>query len=138
LVAFGEQLTLTQDDIHVRGHAIELRLTAQDPDQGLRPSPGRLKQWRPTPIGGVRWDTHMFEGYLFPPYYDALMAKIIAYGPDRRVALERATEAIKRLKVAGPVTNRILLERLLDHSAVTENTMTTRWLEEQFAAGVLP
>ena len=118
--------------------ALPLRLTAQDPDQGLRPSPGRLKQWRPTPIGGVRWDTHMFEGYLFPPYYDALMAKIIAYGPDRRVALERATEAIKRLKVAGPVTNRILLERLLDHSAVTENTMTTRWLEEQFAAGVLP
>jgi len=136
LVAFGEPLRLAQSDIRLEGHAIELRLTAQDPNNGLKPAPGRLSKWRPPPIGGVRWDTHMYEGYLFPPYYDALMAKIIAYGQDRPTALARAGNAIARLEVEGPTTNATLLQELLVNKAIIENTVTTQWLEEHFAGSV--
>lgn len=138
LVAFGGELPFTQEQIRLEGHAIELRLTAQDPDNGLRPTPGRLSRWRPSPVGGVRLDTHLYEGYLFPPYYDALMAKIIATGTDRGAALALAVRAIDRLEVEGPITNRSLLASLLAHPDVVANTITTRWLEEQFAEGRLP
>ncbi|MCW5721084.1 MAG: ATP-grasp domain-containing protein [Devosia sp.] len=138
LVAFGSALPFTQADIKLEGHAIELRLTAQDPDNGLRPTPGRLTRWRPSPIGGVRLDTHLYEGYLFPPYYDALMAKVIATGADRETALALAARAIDRLEVEGLITNRTLLARLLAHPDVVANTITTRWLEEEFAEGRLP
>lgn len=137
-IAYGEPLAIRQDDVAVRGHAIEVRLTAQDPANGLRPSPGRLQAWRPAPVGGVRYDTHMYEGYLFPPYYDALMAKIIAHGDDRAAALDRAREAVRRLQVSGPVTTVALLTRLLDDPAIDGNRVTTRWLEEQFEAGAYP
>ena len=138
LVAFGEALPFTQDDITITGHAVELRLTAQDPAHDLRPTPGRLTRWRPAPLGGVRLDSHMYEGYLFPPYYDALMAKFIACADTREAALRLAGMAIARLDVAGPVTNRTLLARLLAHPDMQANTITTRWLEEQFAQGALP
>lgn len=138
LVAFGGTLPFRQQDIRLEGHAIELRLTAQDPKQGLRPTPGRVKRWRPAPIGGVRVDTHLYEGYLFPPYYDALMAKIIATGANRDAALALATRAIARLEVEGPATNRDLLASLLAHPDVVANTITTRWLEEKFDEGSLP
>jgi acetyl-CoA carboxylase biotin carboxylase subunit len=138
LVALGEPLALSQADIRLTGHAVELRLTAQDPANGLRPSPGRLTRWRPPAIGGVRWDSHMYEGYLFPPYYDALMAKIIAYGDTRKAALARASEALKRLVVEGPTSNASLLQKLLTTKTVIENSVTTLWLEDQFAQKVMP
>jgi len=131
LVALGERLTLRQSDVRADGHAIEVRLTAQDPAAGLRPSPGRLTRWRPPALGGVRWDTHLYEGYLFPPYYDALMAKVIAFGADRAQALSRLRSALARLEVEGPVTNLPLLRRLLDHPDVISNRVTTRWLEQR-------
>lgn len=133
LVAFGEPLRLRQEDVRVDGHAVELRLTAQDPGQSLRPSPGRLTHWRPSPVGGVRWDTHMYEGYLFPPYYDALMAKVIAHGADRDAALARARAAISGLQVRGCTTNQTLLQALLDTPEIIHGTVTTRWLEDRFA-----
>jgi len=133
LVAFGEPLRLRQDDVRVDGHAVELRLTAQDPAHGLRPSPGRLTHWRPSPVGGVRWDTHMYEGYLFPPYYDALMAKVITHGADRQAALARARAAIAGLEVRGCTTNQALLQELLDTPEIIHDSVTTRWLEDRFA-----
>ncbi len=133
LVAFGEPLRLRQHDVVLDGHAIELRITAQDPSQQLRPSPGRLTRWRPTPLGGVRWDTHLYEGYLFPPYYDALMAKVIAHGSDRTAALERLRLTLQRVDIEGPVTNVPLLQRLLEAPDVVDNSVTTRWLEVALA-----
>ena len=137
LAAFGEPLELRQRDVAVRGHAIEARLTAQDPDNGLRPSPGRLTRWRPAPLGGVRWDTHMYEGYLFPPYYDALMAKVIAHGADRVTALSHLRAALAGLEVAGPTTSLPLLRRLLDAPAIVGNTVTTHWLDDTLASEAL-
>lgn len=138
LVAFGGELPFVQEDVRFEGHAIELRLTAQDPTHALRPTPGRVSRWRPAPIGGMRLDTHLYEGYLFPPYYDALMAKVIVTGNDRNAALALAARAIDRLEIEGPVTNRSLLARLLAHPDLVANTITTRWLEEEFAGGRLP
>jgi len=134
LVALGEPLVLHQSDVRADGHAIEVRLTAQDPAAGMRPSPGRLTRWRPPALGGVRWDTHVYEGYLFPPYYDALMAKVIAFGADRAQALSRLRSALARLEVQGPVTNLPLLRQLLDHPDVIANHVTTRWLEQRLGA----
>lgn len=133
LVAFGEPLGVCQEQVRVDGHAIEARLTAQDPAHGMRPAPGRLTRWRPPPVGGVRWDTHMFEGYLFPPYYDALMAKVVAHGPDRASALQRLRVALTGLEVEGPMTTRSLLLELLDTPQIVDDTVTTRWLEDRFA-----
>jgi acetyl-CoA carboxylase biotin carboxylase subunit len=133
LVAFGEPLRLRQQDVVLDGHAIELRITAQDPSHQLRPSPGRLTKWRPSPLGGVRWDTHLYEGYLFPPYYDALMAKVIAHGSDRAAALDRLSLTLQRLEIEGPVTNVPLLQRLLKAPDVVNNSVTTRWLEVALA-----
>ena len=133
LVAFGEPLELRQEDVTVDGHAIEVRLTAQDTTQGLRPSPGQLTRWRPAPVGGVRWDTHMYEGYHFPPYYDALMAKVIAHGADRSSALSRLRAALAGLEVAGPNTTLDLMRRLLDTPELIADSVTTRWLEDRIA-----
>ncbi|MCL2715825.1 MAG: ATP-grasp domain-containing protein [Alphaproteobacteria bacterium] len=135
LLALGEPMRLMQDDIKLEGHAVELRLTAQDPAHRLKPSPGVVRTWRPPLLGGVRWDTHIYEGYHFPPYYDALMAKIIAYGHDRATALSRATRAITELQVSGLATNAALLRHVLASPAITGNLVTTRWLEEQLAKG---
>jgi acetyl-CoA carboxylase biotin carboxylase subunit len=137
LVALGAPVSFTQEDVRVTGHAVELRLTAQDPDRGLHPSPGPLTRWRPGALGGVRWDTHMYEGYQFPPFYDALMAKIVAFGEDRDTALRRARAAIAGLKVDGLKTNAGLLARLLVHPAITENRVTTLWLEGALGQGEL-
>jgi len=134
LVAFGEPLGIQQDDVTMEGHAMELRLTAQDPSRGLHPSPGRLTRWRPPALGGVRWDTHLYEGYLFPPYYDALMAKVIAYGADRAGAIDRLRRAMAGLELQGPTTNVRLLQALLDAPAVVGNEVTTRWLEDALPA----
>lgn len=133
LVAFGEPLRLRQQDVVMSGHAVELRITAQDPASELRPSPGRVVKWRPPPLGGVRWDTHLYEGYLFPPYYDALMAKVIAHGPGRTAALDRLRLTLQRLEIEGPVTNVPLLQRLLEAPEVVNNSVTTRWLEVALA-----
>lgn len=130
LAALGDPLTFSQEDVRVDGHAIEVRLTAQDPAHGLRPTPGRLTRWRPAPVGGVRWDTHLFEGYLFPPYYDALMAKIIAHGENREAALARLRVALGQLTVQGVTTTQSLLQHLLDRDEIIANSVTTRWLEK--------
>lgn len=137
LAAFGEPLGIRQQDVVVDGHAIEVRLTAQDPAHGLRPSPGRVERWRAPPLGGVRCDTHLFDGYLFPPFYDALMAKIIAHGSDRPAALSRLRTALAALELDGPPTTLPLLRRLLETPEVVNGAVTTHWLEDRLASGAL-
>ena len=130
LAALGEPLSVTQDDIAVTGHAIECRITAQDPARGLAPTPGRVARWRPSAAGGLRLDTHIYEGYLFPPYYDALMAKQIAWGPDRDAAIERMGSALAGFEVEGLTTSLPLLRRILAHPDYRTNHVTTHWLTD--------
>jgi acetyl-CoA carboxylase biotin carboxylase subunit len=130
LVALGERLSFTQDDVRIEGHAIEARLTAQDPAQGLRPSPGPVKRWRPPVRGGLRFDSHVVEGYAFPPYYDALMGKLIAHGDDRSRAIERLRAGLAEFEVAGLPTSKDLLERIVREPAFLAGSVTTHWLSD--------
>jgi acetyl-CoA carboxylase, biotin carboxylase subunit len=112
-IAEGQGLRLTQDDIRVNGCAIECRVNAEDPAQDFRPSPGLVREvsW---PAGdGIRVDTHIASGSRVPPFYDSLMAKIIAHAPDRASALVRLREAISSTRLAGVHTNLAFHERVL-------------------------
>jgi acetyl-CoA carboxylase biotin carboxylase subunit len=130
LVALGERLSFTQDDVRITGHAIEARITAQDPAHGLRPSPGPVKRWRPPAGGGLRFDSHVVEGYPFPPFYDALMGKLIAYGPDRAGAIERLRAGLDDFEIAGLPTSRELLQRIVAEPAFVAGEVTTHWLTD--------
>lgn len=128
LVALGEPLSFTQDDIALRGHAVEARITAQDPANGLTPSPGRITRWRPPVSGGLRLDSHIYEGYLFPPYYDALMGKLISYGSERADAVDGLRRALDRFEIEGVRSNLPLLQAIATHADYVENSVTTHWL----------
>jgi acetyl-CoA carboxylase, biotin carboxylase subunit len=130
LAALGEPLSFTQSDVTLTGNAIECRITAQDPENDLRPSPGTVTRWRPSAAGGLRLDTHIYEGYRFPPFYDALMAKQIAWAPDRAAAIERMEQALAAFQIEGVTTSLTLLRRILAHPVFQDNTVTTHWLNE--------
>jgi acetyl-CoA carboxylase biotin carboxylase subunit len=134
-VCLGEPLDVTQADVRVEGHAIEARITAQDPTRHLAPSPGRVTRWQPPVRGGLRLDSHIYDGYLFPPYYDALMGKLIAWGPDRESARQLLTTALADFKVEGTSTSIPLLRRIVKHDAFVANTVTTHWLTDLLDEG---
>lgn len=91
--AAGEPLRFTQDDIDLTGHAIEVRITTEDPARGFIPNPGTVHTWEPPEGEGIRVDSHCEPGYVVTPYYDSLLAKIVAHGPDRDVAADRMVAA---------------------------------------------
>ena len=104
-IAGGEGLRLAQDDIHLEGAAIECRINAEDPLQGFQPSPGTVSEARWPSGEGIRVDTHIVSGSRVPPYYDSLMAKIIARGADRAEAVARLRKAIAETHIEGIKTN---------------------------------
>ncbi|MQA60691.1 MAG: ATP-grasp domain-containing protein [Actinophytocola sp.] len=129
LAALGHPLGLTQEQVSVVGHAVECRIAAQDPDRGLAPSPGPVERWRP-PVGrGLRLDSHVYEGYRFPPFYDALMGKLIAWGQDRDAALDLMSDALDRFEIGGIVTSLPLHKRILAAPDFRAGDLTTHWLE---------
>jgi acetyl-CoA carboxylase, biotin carboxylase subunit len=103
-VAAGQPLSVTQAQVELRGHAIECRINAEDPADGFRPSPGTITRFVP-PVGeGVRVDTHVAEGYVVPPFYDSLIAKLIVHAEDRDAAIDKAVAALERFEVEGVKT----------------------------------
>ncbi|MCB9591952.1 MAG: ATP-grasp domain-containing protein [Sandaracinaceae bacterium] len=104
--AAGQPLRVTQDDVRLDGHAIECRINAEDPEQGWKPSPGVLTRFDlPAQVpGAVRVDTHVEAGYEVPPFYDSLLCKVIAKGPDRDAACDTLIDALSRMKVEGVAT----------------------------------
>ena len=135
LVCLGEPTALTQDAIGHRGHAIECRITAQDPTRGLAPSPGRVTRWRPAAGGGVRLDSHVTEGYLFPPFYDALMGKVIVWGEDRDSAIASMNAALEQFEIGGVTTSLPLLQRIIAHPDFADASVTTHWLADHILTG---
>lgn len=110
-IAAGERLTLKQEDIQLRGHAIEVRINAEDPAQNFRPSPGTLTTFvPPTPNEYLRLDTHVQKGYAIPPFYDSMIGKLIAWGEDRPQALARMQQALEEFRI-GPVATTIPLHQ---------------------------
>ena len=103
-IAAGQPLSITQQDIRIRGHAIECRINAEDPATFM-PSPGLIQRFHAPGGLGVRWDSHIYAGYKVPPYYDSMIGKLICYGENRDVAIARMRQALDELVVEGIKTN---------------------------------
>ena len=129
-IAGGEALPFAQEDIRLEGHAIECRVNAEDSTRQFAPSPGRLDEWSPNAGQDVRVDTHCYPGYLVPPYYDSLLAKIIVRGTSRAEAIQKMQEALGRFIVKGVHTTIPFHQRVLAHEDFRDGRVTTRWVEE--------
>jgi acetyl-CoA carboxylase biotin carboxylase subunit len=134
-VAAGEPLPLRQEDVRTEGHAIECRLYAEDPATHL-PSPGTISTWRPPAGEGVRVDAGVEQGSAVTPLYDPLLAKLIAWGPDRHAALSRMQAALDATLVEGVKTNLPLLRRILRHAAFVEGRYSTDLIPQIMGEGV--
>jgi len=131
-IAGGQGLSVSQDEVEVRGHAIEVRINAESPERDFAPSPGTVTQWV-APVGtDVRVDTACFPGWTIVPHYDSLLAKLIAHGPDREAALARSRQALRHLRVAGVETTAGFALDVLEHPDVVAGRVHTRWVEEEF------
>ena len=130
LVAMGEALPWKQSEIKVNGHSIECRINAEDPSQGFRPCPGPIRGLHVPGGMGVRWDSHIYSGYVVPPYYDSMIGKLIVHAPDRIQAIERMIRVLDELVVEGPATTASLQRRILDSKVFRSGKFTTKFLEE--------
>ena len=130
LAASGAGLQIAQDQITLSGHALEVRINAEDPDRGFAPAPGRLTAWSPPEHDGVRLDSHMRNGDLVPPFYDSMVGKLITRGKTRDDAIESMLRAIRDFRVEGVTTTLPFAARIIDHPDFRNNTITTRWLED--------
>jgi acetyl-CoA carboxylase, biotin carboxylase subunit len=128
-IAAGEPLTL-EGRAPRRGHAIEIRLNAEDPSRGFAPAPGRIERLR-APLGpGVRLDTHVVDGADVPPYYDSLIAKLIVWDTGRPEAVQRALRALRELELTGVATTRELAIEILDGDVFRSGDYSTGYLAE--------
>jgi acetyl-CoA carboxylase, biotin carboxylase subunit len=104
-IALGKSLPFTQRKIHIKGHAIECRINAEDVKENFRPSPGKITQLILPGGNGVRLDTHIYPGYEVPPFYDSMLAKLIVYAPTRKEAIRKMITALEQFMVEGITTN---------------------------------
>jgi len=129
LLAAGERLSVP-DSVPARGHAIEVRITAEDPASRFAPRVGRVAALHLPGGPGIRVDTHLYAGYLVPPHYDSLLAKIIAWAPDRAKAIERLDRALRETVIDGIPTPIPLYRRLLQHPEFRAGRHSTAFLQE--------
>jgi len=129
-IAGGEPLSLGQEDVQVRGHAIECRINAEDP-KTFMPSPGLIQLWHSPGGPGVRMDSHIYSGYRVPPYYDSLIGKLIAHGNDRPTAIARMKNALTEIVVEGIKTNIPLHQEIFQHSAFQKGSTDIHYLEKR-------
>ena len=131
-VAAGEKLRYAQKDIHLRGHAIECRINAEDPFK-FTPSPGKILSWH-TPGGpGIRVDSHVYAGYTVPSYYDSMIGKVIAYGDTREQAIRRLRVALSEMVVEGIKTNIPLHQELLVDTHFVQGGSSIHYLEKKLS-----
>jgi acetyl-CoA/propionyl-CoA carboxylase biotin carboxyl carrier protein len=132
-VAAGEPLPFRQEQIEVRGHAIEARICAEDPARGFVPSPGRIAAFVEPAGPGIRCDAGVVEGSVVPPEYDALIAKVIAHGADRSEALASLRGALREMVVLGVTTNAEFLAALASDPSVVAGTADTQLITREYA-----
>ncbi|MBD2040552.1 acetyl-CoA carboxylase biotin carboxylase subunit [Microcoleus sp. FACHB-672] len=129
-IAQGEKLQLTQDQVVLRGHSIECRINAEDPDHNFRPSPGRITGFLPPGGTGVRMDSHVYTDYEIPPYYDSLIGKLIVWAPDRAGALQRMKRALRECAITGLPTTIAFHQRILENPSFIEGDVYTNFVEQ--------
>jgi acetyl-CoA carboxylase biotin carboxylase subunit len=136
-IAGGEPLGFSQSDVVLRGHAIELRINAEDAEHEFRPASGVVERYLAPGGPGVRMDSHLYPGYEVPPFYDSLLGKLIVWGRDRDAAVARARAALDELLVEGIVTNVPIHRALLSSEPFLEGRMTTNLLDRMGSAAFL-
>ena len=129
-IAAGLELSVKQEDISIIGHAIECRINAEDPNTFM-PSPGTVKLFHSPGGNGIRVDSHIYSGYTVPPYYDSLIAKLIAYGPTRDVAIGRMQNALGEMLVDGIKTNIPLQVDIMKDEGFRKGGVNIHYLEEK-------
>ncbi|HET9497943.1 MAG TPA: acetyl-CoA carboxylase biotin carboxylase subunit [Candidatus Limnocylindria bacterium] len=128
-IAAGEPLAMTQEQVVLRGHAIEFRITAEDPHDNFSPQSGLVSEVQLPGGAGVRVDTHLYPGYEIPPYYDSLLAKLIVWGEDREEALARSRRALADLRIDGVKTNLPFHRAIVDNAAFVDAEVSTNLLD---------
>ena len=131
-IAAGEKLSTDQRGIKLHGHAIEVRINAEDPAHGFRPSPGEITKFIAPGGPGVRIDTHVFGGYRVPPVYDSLLVKLIVHAPDRALALERLTRALDEFQIEGIKTTIPLHREIVRNAFFRRGDYDTGFLDDYF------
>ncbi|CAA9232573.1 Biotin carboxylase of acetyl-CoA carboxylase [uncultured Coleofasciculus sp.] len=129
-IAQGEKLQLTQEQVVLKGHAIECRINAEDPDRNFRPQPGRISGYLPPGGPGVRMDSHVYTDYEIPPYYDSLIGKLIVWGPNRDAAIKRMKRALRECAITGVPTTINFHQRILETPAFLEGEVYTNFVEQ--------
>ena len=132
-VASGEKLSMTQSEVQFYGHAIEVRINAEDP-QTFAPSPGRISFYHPAGGVGIRVDSAVYQGYTIPPYYDSLIGKLIVYGRTREECLQRLRRVVDEFVVDGIKTTLPLFQRLIKEPDIIAGNYDIHWLEKFLAA----
>ena len=130
-IAAGETLKVKQKEIEFRGHAIECRINAENPNQKFRPSPGKINDMNFPGGNGIRIDTAIYNGYLIPPYYDSMIAKIIAYGSNRNEAISKMKRALEELVIDGVDTNRDFLFDIITNRNFIRGNFDTSFIEKE-------
>ncbi|QBE70028.1 Biotin carboxylase of acetyl-CoA carboxylase [Synechococcus sp. WH 8101] len=130
-IAGGEAISIRQDDIVLRGHAIECRINAEDASHNFRPAPGRITGWLPPGGPGIRVDSHVYTGYDIPPFYDSLIGKLIIWAPDRDSALKRMRRALNECAITGIPTTVDFHLRLLDRPEFQRGDVHTKFVEQE-------
>jgi acetyl-CoA carboxylase biotin carboxylase subunit len=137
-IAGGAKLSIRQEDVKVRGHAIECRINAEDPARGFLPGPGTIESLKVPEGEGVRFDTMLYEGYTVPPFYDSLLGKLIVWGETREACIARLAEALDNFTIRGLPTTIPLHQALAADPSVASGDVHTRflepWLETDFSA----
>jgi acetyl-CoA carboxylase biotin carboxylase subunit len=130
-VAAGEPLSFPED-VQLRGHAIEFRINAEDPERNFAPSPGDIAVFHPAGGPGVRLDTHIYQGYRVPPHYDSLLAKLIVSGNTRDEALSRARNALDHMVIEGVHTTVDFLAEVVRDEQFRSGDVDTGFLDRYF------
>lgn len=131
LIAAGEDLGYAQDDMQIRGWAIECRINAEDPLNDFAPSPGKIKRYRSPGGPGIRVDSGVYTGYVIPPYYDSLISKLVAHGRDRKEAIARMQRALYEYIVVGVKTNIIFHKAVLKNARFNSGDINTHFIKEE-------
>ena len=135
-IASGAALPVSQDEVRFDGHAIECRINAEIPERDFMPSPGRITEWKPPSEAGMRVDTHCYRGYVVPPFYDSMLAKVIVHGRDRSAAISRMAKALDSFKAEGVQSTLPFHRAVLAHPDFGDSRITTQWIEQDFCREV--
>jgi len=136
-LAGGARMPMTQREIQPRGHAIEFRITAEDPAKNFQPQAGEISAYRSPSGPWVRFDSHLYAGYEVPPYYDSLLGKLIVWGATREEAIARSRAALRELEIDGVATTRDFFLGLLESPSFLNGAVTTSMLDDVGTAAIL-